>query len=593
MKKKNLENQANEITLKQLLVHFSRERSDKRFCFILGAGASFQSGIPMADKLSKDWLEQIKESDGEDSLNKWMKENKVDKENTAKSYSLIYDKRFEIDSADGFDYLEKEMEEKEPSCGYSVLSQVLAETHHNVVITTNFDNLIAEALYMYTVKRPLICGHESLTGFIRPIMNRPLIAKVHRDILFAPKSSESETCELDKLWVMALSKIFDFYIPIVIGYGGNDGSLMGFLEKLEKINGGIFWCYREKSGKPEERIQKLVKKHSGYIIPIEGFDEMMIQLNSILGYELIDKKIISVANKRAKNYQKQIENIQKREKNPDTNLALNEMISKRVKDDDWWTITLKAEGEKNPIIKEDILKKGMKTFPKSAELILEYGNLFYEKEEFENAIEYYIKALNVDSNFHLAYYNWSLALYRMAYPMNIDENIYMQCIDKLNKTIDLEPNYTDALILKGVIIKHLAEIRKDEKLYLESIENFNKAIAINPDNVDSYDGKGTTLLSYASIKGESEKDIIFKETEKVLLKAEAIKEGRGSYNLACLWSIRKNKKVALKWFEKGLKLGNTERNHIDKDTDLDFIRNDKKFNELLDKYRPIKNIKKQ
>jgi hypothetical protein len=41
-------------------------------------------------------------------------------------------------------------------------------------------------------------------------------------------------------WAAALTKIFDRFTPIVIGYGGNDGNLMGFLKKLPPIADGVF-----------------------------------------------------------------------------------------------------------------------------------------------------------------------------------------------------------------------------------------------------------------------------------------------------------------------------------------------------------------
>ncbi len=98
------------------------------------------------------------------------------------------------DPKEGFYFLERIMENAEPSCGYSVLVQVLSGTRHNVAITTNFDSMIEDAMHTYTRKKPLVCGHESLTGFVAPIITRPLIAKIHRDLLYAPKSSTADTC---------------------------------------------------------------------------------------------------------------------------------------------------------------------------------------------------------------------------------------------------------------------------------------------------------------------------------------------------------------------------------------------------------------
>ena len=42
-----------------------------------------------------------------------------------------------------------------------------------------------------------------------------------------------ELKRLSKGWEAALRTLFEHFIPIVIGYGGNDEDLMGFLDRLE------------------------------------------------------------------------------------------------------------------------------------------------------------------------------------------------------------------------------------------------------------------------------------------------------------------------------------------------------------------------
>src|SRR6185436_16690174 len=121
----------------------------------------------------------------------------------------------------GYAFLEKIMDKAEPSYGYSVLAQIMANTRHRVAVTTNFDNLIADALSIYTKAFPLVCGHESLTGYLRPTMSRPMVAKIHRDLLLKPFNAPEEISELSGEWAATLEKIFDVYTPIVIGYGGN------------------------------------------------------------------------------------------------------------------------------------------------------------------------------------------------------------------------------------------------------------------------------------------------------------------------------------------------------------------------------------
>ncbi len=165
-----------------------------------------------------------------------------------------------------------------------------------------------------------------------------------------------------------LNHIFKIYTPVVIGYGGNDGSLMGFLESIEKVEGGIFWCYREADGMPVKRINNLVAKHNGRMIPIDGFDDMMLQLNNKLGYELLGEKIVEIAKQKAKRYRNQIENVQQKAgKSEDTKKALVNTIEKERPN--WWTVALKARSEEDVDKSDRIYQDGLKSFPDSPELV--------------------------------------------------------------------------------------------------------------------------------------------------------------------------------------------------------------------------------
>jgi len=91
---------------------------------------------------------------------------------------------------------------------------------HNVVITTNFRTSGGDACRSI---RTLFAnrGHESLAGFAGVSLTRPLICKIHRDLLFARRMTpQLETIE--RCWGIALTKLFEHYTPVFIGYGGND-----------------------------------------------------------------------------------------------------------------------------------------------------------------------------------------------------------------------------------------------------------------------------------------------------------------------------------------------------------------------------------
>ncbi len=223
---------------------------DRSFAFLLGAGASVTSKIPHGGKLARQWVEELHalsvEADATGSIEDWATAENLgipdfSLDNVAAFYPKIYYKRFDHDRKSGYAYLEDAMSSAEPNIGYSILAKVLEKTRHKVVITTNFDNLVADALSIYTDTFPLVCGHESLTGFVQSRLRRPLVAKIHRDLLMAPISDSDGTSKLDSRWADALRTLLRDYTPVVLGYGGNDGSLMGFLEALEpgEIQGSI------------------------------------------------------------------------------------------------------------------------------------------------------------------------------------------------------------------------------------------------------------------------------------------------------------------------------------------------------------------
>jgi len=288
--------------LLDLVSQIDEQMTDRSFAFVLGAGASKQSGIPTGAELVNSWLGELyrrhEPPQSGRSLEEWATAENLgitgfDHKSAATFYPYVFERRFRADPEQGYAYLESLMESKEPSFGYSVLAQILCKTRHSVVITTNFDDLVADALLMYTGKHLLVCGHEQLTGFVRPHMRRPLLAKIHRDLLLEPKNSPEGTKTIAPEWDRALRALFQHYTPLVIGYGGNDRSLLGFLRELApgSIGGGLLWCYWLPEGEPRTEIKEVVARHNGALIGIDGFDELMLQVNERFSFELLTNEI--------------------------------------------------------------------------------------------------------------------------------------------------------------------------------------------------------------------------------------------------------------------------------------------------------------
>ncbi|ARO88260.1 hypothetical protein EBAPG3_010975 [Nitrosospira lacus] len=396
-------------------------------------------------------------------------------DHAAEFYPRIFDRRFRGDPESGFAALEAAMDGKEPGLGYSLLAEIMQQTRHKVVVTTNFDNLVADALAIHAHKPPLIVGHESLTGYVRAALRRPLVAKIHRDLFLDPKNDAVGVGALEKGWIDALTRLFKHYMPLVIGYGGNDGSLMGFFNSLRlgDITGRIIWCYQAGSP-PSAAVQKLLAKHDGVMVAIPGFDPFMLQLAAKLipDFEMgeIFTRIEERGRERAKNYREQVENLQKNIvaigiSSVDQE-ATRQVLADAFKDsNNWWSWQMRALAEANPEKRKNIYLEGIATLPSSAELLDSYA-LFLEIEDrdFEAAEETYKRSLEVNPKDARILCNYANFLEAKRANLDVAEELY-------KRAIEVDPNYTYVL---GFYANFLADKRKNwdaaEEIYKRAIE---------------------------------------------------------------------------------------------------------------------------
>ena len=259
----------------------------RKFCFVLGAGASINSGIKSGQELVDIWDKELMDRNSEGHL-QWKAKMGITDENKYSFYSQYYDRRYKKEPGDGYNYLEKQMENAKPRVGYFMLARLLTKTQHNVVITTNFDHLIEDAVKYYSQKFPLVIGHEVLAHYIQRKTIRPTVIKIHRDLLLDPKSQTEELEKLHDNWIKHLPTIFSEYHPVFIGYAGNDKSLMDFLNEnsvvfKERIWRYPYWMlYKEDSLKGD--VLKFLNGADGYVIKHDGFDETLCLIGKRFNY---------------------------------------------------------------------------------------------------------------------------------------------------------------------------------------------------------------------------------------------------------------------------------------------------------------------
>lgn len=209
-----------------------------------------------------------------------------------------------------------------------------------------------------------------------------------------------------------------------------------------------------------------------------------------------------------------------------------------------------------------------------------------DEKMLAESFEKFKQAADINPKYYGIFNNWGNALSDWAKIKN-DEILFAESCEKYQKAAEINPNKDNIFNNWGAALSSWGKINNDEKIFAESCEKYQKAAEINPNKDSIFNNWGTVMLSLA--KSKNDLNSYKQQIESILLKAEAIKEGAGSYNLACLYSVFDQKDIALNWLEKSLRFNSApNKEHISTDSDLDNIKSDPRFNELLDKYFPEK-----
>jgi len=451
-------------------------RREKPFCFILGAGASKSSDMPTGYEMALEWLKELHQEDlqGGGDIEDWARKkspawgiNGFELAKVASYYPQLYRARFDGSPENGYACLEEALTGKEPSIGYSHLANILANTHHRIVVTTNFDNLVADALYAHSKTIPLVIGHDALASYVKAELRRPLIAKVHGDIGLAMRNSPAEVAKLPDSWRFSLRQVICKHTPIVIGYDGNDGSLMGLLEEMEpKEWDGLFWCFHDPHdnhvaslARVPTKVRDLVSNAKGHMIPIQGFDEIMFLLqDAMLGSQSSDilKQLQERHDDRMKNYRQQLGAIMKKTANPSSSVApgrptteaksdpalakvLAQINALGPSDQSSLKWALEIQSEVDPVRKKACFERAIQAMPENATLIGEYA-MFLAKvaKDMDAAQRTFAEAVRLDAAHAINLGNYAGFLGHIRRDLDAAERMFKQAID-------IDPNNSNNL----------------------------------------------------------------------------------------------------------------------------------------------------
>jgi hypothetical protein len=254
-----------------------------RFGVLLGAGCSFSSGVPLTSGILQNAKKELyrifnyQEAIDGKQIEDWLKEtNRLQDPATAYGDALEW---LRPNPRLRRLYLEQYFLGIEPAPAYFAFARLVAKGTFAPVYTTNFDDLVERAYRRFGSIR--VVTHDQQAADVDVRSGIPTLYKLHGDFLFDNMKNTTLECQDLPVWEGAkLEVALAESGLIVIGYSGNDVSIMSLLDRSAQLGIplGLYWLGLAAS-EPSDRVKSLVEKYPRVnYCPIDGFDEFISDL---------------------------------------------------------------------------------------------------------------------------------------------------------------------------------------------------------------------------------------------------------------------------------------------------------------------------
>ncbi|MBJ6126018.1 SIR2 family protein [Microvirga splendida] len=160
---------------------------------------------------------------------------------------------------------------KLPTKAHRATARLVRDGFIRVIITTNFDRLLENALRDEGVEPTVIKSDDDLKGAVPLIHSRCYVIKIHGDYLDTRiRNTEAELTGYSEPMNALLDRILDEHGLIVCGWSaGWDHALRAVITRAANRRYPMFWASR---GEPSVTALDLINQRAGKVIPISDAD---------------------------------------------------------------------------------------------------------------------------------------------------------------------------------------------------------------------------------------------------------------------------------------------------------------------------------
>ena len=248
------------------------------FAFLLGSGVSKGAGVPTSWEVVECLAGRLARLEGEDVggdpigwyrrrfggdpdysvLVEGLAPSPVDRRNLLRKYFEPSDE----ERAEGL---------KLPATAHRAIAGLVAKGFVSVIVTTNFDRLIEQALSDAGVQPAVIASSAVAKGAMPLAHSKATVIKVHGDYLSPDLRNTIEELETyDPAMNRLLDEVFDQYGLVVCGWSAKwDKALRNALESATSRRFSCYWLHR---GPLEEEAERLIAHRGAIRVGIEDAD---------------------------------------------------------------------------------------------------------------------------------------------------------------------------------------------------------------------------------------------------------------------------------------------------------------------------------
>lgn len=461
--------------------------------FLVGAGFSVSSGIPLAAALIGEISEQYPRAYG--------------RAKNQKDYNSVM---AELTPSQRTKLLNKYIEQARVNWAHLALAQMFKNNYIDRILTVNFDPLIVHACAMtnrFPAVYDLAISPEFKDHRIAP---KSVFFLNGQHTGFATLNAERELKQHCQRLETIVRSTGVKRTWVVIGYSGDADPLLEILAQQSCFEGGLFWIGYDKEPSQDVRDKLLKAEKEAFFIGGQDADKFMTELAQELESfpptfltrpfdhleELSRRVDFSTGDEIGRQHQKTFQ------------AMINDAKKLQVAEDEFDPETTLLSGNYQDVITwfEGLENETVEITDRQKE----WGCGAY----IEKGNELYRNAKSV-----------------LKSDLQVAKSLWVEAANCYERAIEIKPNSYQALFNFGIILNAQASsdssLKPDEAkvLYEKAIAKNEQALEIKPDKYEALDNLGCSLLRLYQI---SKEESLLHRARDVLEKAEAIKKGGGS-----------------------------------------------------------------